>query len=357
MPRLILHIGSHKTGTTSLQAALNESRSLLADQQAGVIDQKLTRNAGLLDIEGKKANFRGNLKLVVADAFLHPLAETTVFSEEALFWLHDIEQVEALAKLLRQRFDRIDIVAYLRRQDQMVLSHRKQVVLGRPARAFYGTDFLTLPKPAEYLNRLLDFHGKLFGCWATAFGKEALTLVPYERDRLRERDVVADFAHRTGIRLQASMQDHNPPLGASEIIAGMACGDRGFPQERLRKILKAVASGAGDNRQILPTQGEARAFMEQFAASNLKLSQDFQFEGAPFTFSDRFDMYPETEVPDWTATEMLALLRHLLPQSPRGTPQGNRQGENPEMRRNAKVGAQKARQQGRNAIPKPPRSE
>jgi len=315
LAHLILHIGSHKTGTTSLQTALRKSSKSLAAHGIKVADRHV-HNQGLVNTTGRQAAFQATLRPQVAEQLLRPDAETVVCSNEMLFWLHDPAEVAHLARMISDRFDTVQIFAYLRRQDLLVLSHRKQIVLGRVARDFYGSDFLSLPEPQPFHRMFLDYDAKITRLWGEAFGTEAITLVPYERESLIGQDVVQDFATRLNLPLGQPEKDRNAPLGAAELLAGLAFDALGLPHDTVRPILQNVAEQfPDDSRKILPTRDEARRFVDYFAESNARLAETFSHDGQPFGFSDDYSAYPEADAPVWTSQEVMTLLRTVVPQA------------------------------------------
>lgn len=312
MARLVLHIGSHKTGTTALQSALKRSGEALAPQNAAVANARFGERL-LVQTTGTEDSFRATLREKMADKLFRPQADTTIISEELLFWLDDEASIATLSQIIRDRFDDVSIVAYLRRQDQIVLSHRKQVALGRAAQLFYGADFLRLPKLQPHLMRYLDYHAKLVGLWAAHFGPEAMIVVPYERERLVDQDIVADFSHRIGFQLGPQKADKNLPLSGAQLVSGFALAGLGLSIEQMKSVLAAVDQAmAGDQHRLLPTRAEAQEFMAAFAGSNARLAETFRIDGKPLEFSASFDSYPETHQPEWTSEEVRTLIRCLV---------------------------------------------
>ncbi|NEY89063.1 hypothetical protein [Tabrizicola oligotrophica] len=320
MSKLILHIGSHKTGTTSLQAALRAAAGDTAGDDVTIIDRKRVIPSITVST-GAGAGFSTRVRRKVADRIFRPTTAMTVFSDEGLFFLHEPDEVDGLARLLKDRYETIEIYAYVRRQDQMVLSHRKQVAMGLPARSFYESDFLTLPELEPHHSRFLDFHAKLSGLWAAAFGMEALRVIPYDRQRLHGQDVVTDFSHRTGIRLSSAAADQNTALTPAQLVSGLALSRLGLPRHALRSALAEVADQMGPHdARLLPTRAQATGFMAAFANSNARLAAEFSCDGTPVAFSDDYSMYPEETAADWTSEQVFTLLETVL-QHLRGTAQ------------------------------------
>lgn len=309
MSRLFLHIGSHKTGTTSIQRAC---RSALKRSEPDAVHYLNIRPSGtrILHSEGVGETFRAEIDLDTADrlfrpepvrrGFAKPAAARSVSSDEEFFWISDPDPIRNLAALLRPRYETITVICYLRRQDLLALSHRKQVAEGSPATRFYGITATPLPEFRPHYHRYFDYAAKL-ALWADAFGQQNIQVIPYEPDALRNGDVVEDFAARTGIRFApGSGRRENASLEGSRTFVGLKLAEIGVPPRR-RKIILDSLPGTG---KFLPSQAEARDFLARFAEANAQLARDWTWQGAPFRFDTSFEMYPETAGPEWSHAEV-----------------------------------------------------
>ncbi|MDF2235225.1 hypothetical protein P2H44_21925 [Albimonas sp. CAU 1670] len=317
MAHLILHIGSHKTGTTSIQYALTRQAEPLRRAGAAYLHVvKRAREVGnansLVKTSGEGAEFATVVREDVVDSLLKPEAELNVASGENLFWLDDAREIAKLARVVRQRFDSVEVIAYLRRQDMLALSHRKQVAAPRqqPAARFYGFQMSALPAFQPHLHRYFDYHAKL-SAWREAFGADTVKAVPFEREAMKDGDAVADFFARVG--LAAPSQDEPIRRNASEgrertllAIAAKAAGIGG-------EALKAIRRAASDEGKLVPARAEAEAFLAHWTEANARLAQDFTLaDGAPFAFTDDFSMYPEVGTDVWTDAQAREAIAHVM---------------------------------------------
>lgn len=306
MSELILHIGSHKTGTTSVQRAclkhLQEGASYIDIRPSGT---RIIKSAGRLE------NFRAWIDLDTADRLFRPEPDAGRFvtSDEEFFWIHDPETVADFAGMLKQRYTAIRVLCYLRRQDLLALSHRKQMSEGdTPAARFYGVTATPLPAYGAHLHRYFDYDAKLTGIWAEAFGRENVTLVPFDRNMFVEGDVVADFAQRCDLRFDRSGPiRENSSLDGNRTFVGLKLAELQIPKPQRRKILNHL-SGDGT---FLPARAEARAFLAHFAEANARLAGNWQWNGAPFRFDEDFTFYPETG-PLWDSDAVERMLHAVL---------------------------------------------
>lgn len=311
MSALFLHIGSHKTGTTSIQNAC--SRLLRADGP-GAARYVNVRPAGtrVVRIEGALAGFRAEIMLDAADQVFRPKAQDRIIaSDESLFWISEPDTVHGFAALLRERFSSVTILCYLRRQDLLAVSHRKQVSEGMPAAQFYGLHATPLPRYQPHFQSYFDYGAKLATIWVSAFGKENVQVMSYDAITQAGGDVVEDFADRTGIALDLSEPIRtNRSMDGDKTLVGLKLAQMGLPEPRRRRILKALP-GSGKFR---PTRAEAQAFLAHFEQANQRLAQDWTWAGAPFAFGQSFDMYPETETdaPRWSDGDVENIVQAIV---------------------------------------------
>lgn len=317
MAELIIHIGSHKTGSTSIQKACElADAGGRADGTFAYLNE-VVNNKNIVLLKGRGDRFAARVNKRYVAPLLEPVAAVNVISTELLFFLDDLEQVQALADLARKRFDRVRVVAYLRRQDLLVSSHRNQVANGAgPAQRFYGAEVAALPSVTAPVRAYLDYHRKLTELWLPVFGAENLIVAPFERPRLKGGDVVADFAQRIGVDFSGlDVEVMNVSQSAERAIVGMAMVKAGLP-ENLRKRMKGKLPS--DTPKLLPTKAQAEAFLAQFQDSNAALSAAFAPDGPAGFFDGSMDMYPDASEPDWTSERVMRLVETLVTEMGKG---------------------------------------
>jgi hypothetical protein len=306
MASLIIHIGSHKTGTTAVQRAcfrhLNEATSYINIRPTGT---RIIKSSGQLE------NFRAWIDLDAVDQLFRPNQEEMRFitSDEEFFWIYEPDSVERFAALLRQRYDSITVLCYLRRQDRLAVSHRKQVSEGNtPAARFYGVMATPLPEYAMHLDRYFDYNEKLSEIWAKAFGRQNITVVPYDRKTLVGGDIVEDFAHRCGLQFNLTEPIRvNSSLDGNRTFLGLKLSELKIARPRRKKIIDRLP-GSGT---FVPARAEAQAFLAHFAEANERLARNWQFEGAPFRFDRDFTFYPESRSL-WSTESVEQILQAVL---------------------------------------------
>jgi hypothetical protein len=192
---LVLHIGTHKTGTTSLQTVLARAGEALGAAGLRYVEagrgKRFAHHPLAWAIRGRRRTPKTMWDEVRAELAAHKGA-TNILSSEG-FWFEDPASVrEALGDAGKVR-----VVAYLRRQDKFLQSLYKQTVSGG-RKADFPTWLVDMRRRGDYYATL--------DAWAAQFGDEAITVRPYERGG-KTIDVVRDFLELFGADADAAMQD------------------------------------------------------------------------------------------------------------------------------------------------------
>lgn len=232
-PDAIVHIGTAKTGTTTLQHALSASSERLRTAGLAYLTGEGRADArelaaasvgehgfeDLLDERGivsakARLRFRDDVGQHFADQIASRGADvgTVLISSEHLHSrLIDVEMVHAFRRLISPHVAVVRVVCYLRPQIDLVGSfHSTRVANGAPA-DFAATcaEFLHTDSPYSNYERLLDR-------WASAFGDNAIDVRIFDRKSFDGDSIVADFARYLGLDdtvLQEPERDANPSIG------------------------------------------------------------------------------------------------------------------------------------------------
>lgn len=185
-PRLVLHIGMHKTGSTSLQRFFVRNRVLLRmlgityPQAKDANGRRLPKHNDLFQaISHEKDKGTAHPVLGPSSRLIENLARTverngtTVISAEGLSG-EDPAFAKAFAPV-RGRLP-VKVVVFLRRQDDWVSSFYKQMVRSREVRESRGFEsFLSGKSTREHLDYL-----QLLNWWADALGEESIRVEIYK---------------------------------------------------------------------------------------------------------------------------------------------------------------------------------
>jgi len=221
-PRAIVHIGTHRTGTTSLQGFLGAADRTLLRPQGFRYYTGVHQGAGHVELhmaamrEGRSSparrSFRPIPKSTVTarvQAFLALAGkDTSVFSGEGLSYLRHLDEIEALKEVFIGADVRI--VLYLREKQSFLRSYR----------AFLEhANLRTHDDPqsfgyAEDDTWLLDYDA-LVAAYERGFGRRNVTVLKYEREVARHGGVVGSFLAAIGVQTHG-LELAEPRLRANE---------------------------------------------------------------------------------------------------------------------------------------------
>lgn len=177
MPRAILHVGTMKTGTTSIQASLAKNPSVLARNGYSYLGPPM----------------RHSSVLGPALADMTDKSQDLIISDEGLWHFTDTKRSDTpeLARLLRG-YD-VTVLIYLRRPDSFMDSWFQQGLKN-------GTGSLTMTRFLEspLVKEGLQFQERI-SRFESVFHKAKIILRAYEKDQLVDGDAVRDFLHCVGL--------------------------------------------------------------------------------------------------------------------------------------------------------------
>jgi hypothetical protein len=206
--RVLLHVGVHKTGTTSIQLFLHDQGDLLATVGAcrptGFLLPQLHAELPLLTLR-RDWSYPARLRLPETDAPAWRAAasahlraqvasepELLVFSHEDLSYLRHDDEFERLADLLAPRS--VTVVVFVRDRTGFLSSYREQL---------RATGFEPSDDPASFAyvepdSWLADFDA-LMGGYRARFGDANVVVVDYDAVMQRDETVIPAFTDLLGI--------------------------------------------------------------------------------------------------------------------------------------------------------------
>jgi hypothetical protein len=203
--RYVLHIGTNKTGTSTLQDYLGTQRPELLSlgiwyPEIGSFPYAHHDLAYAI----KKSDFGtyGISPDVISEGAAPSGATTTIISSEAF---HTIRDVESVATFFPP--DRTTVVLYLREHLSYLASWYREAAQARDITCSFF-DF------AQIFGYSLS---EMADRWSTVYGKN-FHVRPYERDKLVNRDIVSDFfatAFDMPPPIIRDFQDRNPSIAGN----------------------------------------------------------------------------------------------------------------------------------------------
>ena len=293
MATLYIHIGTHKTGTSTIQNTLNLNLNnhLGIKRDLGVIgtirefyqmmsmkeeERALTRKVAdtinpfireclplgmqkfLISFEGFSGNFN--------DGYRHSQTVASAL-QQVTDALHAIDDVK--------------IIIYLRRQDDFVESIYNQTIKEGSSKTF-GDYILTLDKEHFNWEKLLEHY-------AAVFGQENLIVKRYDKKHLPGTEsLLKDFYAILGIN-DFQMPQGNSNLGLSKEaieVARVVNGHLNAPRQKqeLRALLEATnQKEVYEKYSLFETEAARRAFLKQYQESNRTVAATY------FGETDLFD--------------------------------------------------------------------
>jgi hypothetical protein len=363
----ILHIGTEKTGSTSLQSCLGLNRGrfeesgyfiprtlaphekMLKHSYLAAIsmnDRKLwddlRRQFQMFDREGLNRG-RRNLFISFSEevASAPQLCRTAILSDEHCHSrLDSSEEVQNLKDFLDHFFEKYRIVLYLRPQHELAISQYGMFI----ANGICDIDMLPpLPPPAGYDKRVytrrayFDYQA-LLDRWARVFGEDVLDPRIYGANELRGGDVVSDFTSALSLvngplvmtprrntdisaRAQAFLINFYRCIADNERsgFASIRVTFRGRTsdalsegaaklRERMRNATRACFPGSGG----IPARAQVVMFLEQFANSNEAVRARW-FPERQRLFEVDLDKYPESAPSvDFDPEEIMRIFSEVL---------------------------------------------
>lgn len=312
--RCVLHIGTAKTGTSTIQHFLSANRDALAAD--GIVYPAFTGTDGgsqwdfliaalddpwELDV-GPELNlhcatdverFRTQLaRNVSAELEEHPNAETLLISSEHFHIYFDSPEIIAALKVFLEKWtDSFQIIVYLRRQDRVAISRYSTAIKsGNPTPQVFHH-----PATAKY--PFYYDYDRLYAMWADVFGADSVDVRLYAE--LQDGDLIADFCAATAI-------DPSGKARPGRINESLSQQGADFLREANRQMPRLVDGAPNLSRQALAEfvsehckgrfsiacRSDAETFYHRFSESNERLRQRvFAKRNRPL-FDDDFSEYP-----------------------------------------------------------------
>ncbi len=306
MKKLYLHIGTEKTGTTTLQEVLFQNKESLKNEGFHFLQSAGVRNnrkipAYCMDDDNYDDFFKDlridslEKKNQFRAAFLSQLTKeiqglpvdihSVIISSEHLHSrTRTIEEIRNVKALLSNFFSEIKVICYVREQAATAVS-------------LYSTDIKCGDSPSlkEVLsdchpNNVYYNYYEMLSNWSDVFGLENLMVQKFDRCNFRNGDLIDDFLGLIDSTLEKTIDKNIETQNESLTVMGQFLG---------RAINKALPK-YGDNGLLNPMRGKAIQAVYQsfkgkgetisvedyeeiyasFVASNVKLNEKF-LHGAP----------------------------------------------------------------------------
>jgi hypothetical protein len=292
---LVLHIGSGKTGTSSIQHLLSKSRERLAELgslfprspglgrhvQLGLFIRPDTELGKLINWHkqgiASPADFREDFQTRLFEEINNSGLTRVLFSDEALYGA-SLDALKRLRAFTDEIARSVRVVVYLRRQDDHVCSRYQQVVKTGETRRL-----------AERLNEVnfkktYDYHDRL-ETWRRLVEPSEFVVRPFETERFVDGSLYQDFFEAAGLEARADELEIEGPLNESldaeavellRILNIYRVEHEGATAGLIdnRKMVTRLAKSATGPTLTLP-DSVLDAFMDSWAESNRAVAREF----------------------------------------------------------------------------------
>ncbi len=304
MKTLYLHIGTSKTGTTTIQTYCGINREQLKSK--GVLFpimpyhyDRITKNRnghflyamiyenGVRNKEKEKQVLKQELDYIV-DCFKD--YDNVLLSEESIWWATATRR-KGLWKYLQEHSQQnnyqVKIIVYLRRQDQFMMSRYNQIIktdTGGGTQRFYEyfKDMNGKYKCVMNYRQRLDYMAKFFP-------KENIVVKRFDRSYFYNGDLNADFLHILGVEIDDTFaelpKDEN--LGISVQSGELKrvlnrLGTMTFAEnQKLLQMLNECEVLLPKREVSIMTTEHIEKFMKKFIDDNESIAVDYIGDGKP----------------------------------------------------------------------------
>ena len=297
--RLVIHIGMHKTGSTTIQRFLSRNRlvlrlaGVLYPESCGADGRREPKHNALFAAISHEADHGAPHPVLGPSADLVEAMAGRITSSRAQIAILSAEgfsgEKPAFSSALAPLGEYFDtrILVFLRRPDDWVESFYRQMILSREVREARSLEaFLQCPATRAHL----DFCG-ILGWWAERFGREAVCALPYQADA--GRDLARAFLSAAGLPTALARLPHggghlnaSAPRSAVEALWRENGGAGAFrtsltPEERIELATRLLGEWSGSSNTV-ERAFSPPPFILSMLEKILDENRDVQENAAPF---------------------------------------------------------------------------
>lgn len=266
MKRLLLHIGLPKTGSTAIQ------RFLKLNHASGTLPGGTGYDPDLGLALVRHIRHHAELELGAYEECDTIIASSEMLSSQ----LVNVGPISKCKEILSRRFDEVKVYAYVRRQDDVLVSSYYTSVLRGTFEPF-----------SKFSLKNPKFHGASLRSWNEIFGRGNVVVRRYGKEFLQGLDILHDFCWALGLDSQTLTfpmpANVSPSLEVIEFVrrVGRMLGDH--PDKR--QILKSIGQAGPRGTPLGLARKRRLEVLEAFAEVNAELSDTF-FNGEALFSSD-----------------------------------------------------------------------
>ncbi len=335
--KAFIHIGTEKTGTTTIQNFLAKNRQKLLTHgylypnspgktnhfRLAIFASDATKFLDIhqflkLDTIEKVNRFKTNFPDKLNQELALYDCENVIFSSEhCSSRLIDEQEIVRLKNLLANFFDDLEVIIYLRRQDKFLASTYSTAIrsgktysFGIPSKAMIETRY-------NYYNILNKF--------AKVFGTNKITVRLFESSQMFNHDLIEDFMNTIGLEADNSyypVSNLNTSLDvySLEYIRLLNKNLKKIikhnPEKHINKIIKRLENYSDqyqNKESLLLSEQMAREFMSLLEESNQQVAKTYLDQQDGKLFNEDFTGLRQQEISPITMTlKLLEITAFLL---------------------------------------------
>ncbi|MBQ0930926.1 hypothetical protein KAK07_03570 [Ideonella sp. 4Y16] len=316
MPKLILHVGTGKTGTTSIQLALKRNEEALAQLGYHVVESRRTMpRSAKHKLAWDNPDHPGWAEWAAEAARVLPTGRHMILSNEGL-WRLDPDHLSHFAEVFKG-FEPM-VVMYVREQVEWIQSS----LLQKQKQVYKRFDLDSDDRVNRWIRRRPLDYLKVCQGMELALGEGCVHARVFQRSSFYDKDLLADFFHAIGIaepqKLNLEQEETNPSLAAQFAALLMKVKrDEGASSLRNKQVqdlaCRLTANGVGS--RFFMSRERVAELRERFRVSNELFAKRYLKNGDALPMKDAWlpDNIDSVEVIEAKVMEVLDRL-HMITQ-------------------------------------------
>lgn len=327
MKSIFLHIGPHKTGTTTIQEGLNIHRDMLLryDFLVPKTGQVFSTNAGQHNLARElRGDDRFNVQKGTWKELLNEInksnTENVILSSEG-FSLLPLEKINELRNYLTGFL--VKIIVYVRRQDLVLQSYWAEVT--KSGDYEHGNkDFDVWMDKYDFENRNGNYQ-KLLDKWSSVFGKENIIVRVLEKNQLNG-SLFNDFLSTCGIKSPEKFsnpadKNKSPGIKVIRLIQEFKKRLAGNMDKDERNMLYAMIidygnlAGWNEGKWTLINRQTYDKINDRYETSNNAVAKDFFGRDQLFFEDYNENEFADFSMNDFSNDELISLITYIISQN------------------------------------------
>ena len=250
MRELILHIGTQKTGTTSIQKCFKINREVLASNyifSPQTLDignghhrwitcisndeeyvDSFIANQQFKTQEERKQKIDQKYKEFIEEVKQHDEGKWVISCEHAQSELKKTREIQKLKDILENLFNKITIILYIRKPISSTISMWSQDIK-------YGRKYSEIPRPEQPFYENIVNHKKTLERWLSVFSKDQIIVKRFQSVDFKNGDLIKDFFFAAGMEFK---NDYLMPEKENQSLSFLGIKSLGYINEYVPFFVK-----------------------------------------------------------------------------------------------------------------------